>query len=181
MSHLEPSETLAAPATDAMTTLNAHSSKVRTMTHHRLSREQSKSGNLSSVLAFPADRIGIWASSLCMVHCLLTPVVLSLSAVSAHFLPSEERTHRILAVSIALVGAIALTKGFRSHRRRRVPLLMVIGLAFIFGGAWYGNHLPSHATEVAITLIGSVFMIAAHRINHTFCQDCSCSHTPREN
>ena len=110
-----------------------------------------------------------------MVHCLLTPIVLSLSAVSAHFLPSEERTHRVLAVSIAFVGALALVKGYRNHRRKCVPLLMAIGLAFIFGGAWYGDHLPSHAAEVAITLIGSGFMIAAHRINHTFCRECSCS------
>jgi uncharacterized membrane protein YfcA len=124
---------------------------------------------------FPVDQIGIWASSLCVVHCLLTPVVLSLSTVFAHFLPSEELTHRILVVSIALVGVIALVRGYRNHKRRRVPLLMVIGLAFIFGGALYGEHLPSHATEVAITLIGSGFMIAAHRTNHTFCRSCSCS------
>jgi len=143
--------------------------------NQRSSREESKSGNLNRVLTFPADQIGIWASGLCMVHCLLTPIVLSLSAVSAHFLPSEERTHRVLAVSIAFVGALALVKGYRRHKKRRIPLLMAIGLAFIFGGAWYGDHLPSHATEVAITLIGSGFMIAAHRINHTFCRDCSCS------
>jgi uncharacterized membrane protein YfcA len=115
-----------------------------------------------------------------MVHCLLTPIVLSLSAVSAHFLPSEERTHRVLAVSIAFVGALALVKGYRNHRRKCVPLLMAIGLAFISGGAWYGDHLPSHAAEVAITLIGSGFMIAAHRINHTFCRECRCSRSPHE-
>lgn len=145
------------------------------MMNQRSLREESKSDNLNRVLALPADQIGIWASGFCMVHCLLTPVVLSLSAVSAHFLPSEERTHRVLAVSIALVGALALVKGYRRHKKRRIPLLMAIGLAFIFGGAWYGDHLPSHMTEVAITMIGSGFMIAAHRINHTFCRECSCS------
>jgi uncharacterized membrane protein YfcA len=138
-------------------------------------REQSSSGDSSNrAVTFPADQIGIWASSLCVIHCLLTPVVLSLSAVSAHFLPSEERTHRILAVSIALVGAIALVKGYRNHRRARVPLLMLTGLAFIFGGAWFGDRLPSHAAEIGVTLVGSALMIAAHRTNHTFCRDCSC-------
>jgi len=143
--------------------------------NQRSSREESKSGNWNRVLTFPADEIGIWASGICMVHCLLTPVVLSLSAVSVHFLPSEERTHRVLAVSIAFVGALALVKGYRRHKKRRIPLLMAIGLAFIFGGAWFGDRLPSHAIEVVITLIGSGFMIAAHRTNHTFCRHCSCS------
>jgi hypothetical protein len=139
--------------------------------------QDSATNNRSRMLAFPADQIGVWTSTLCVVHCLLTPVVLSLSAVSAHFLPSEERTHRMLAVAIALLGAIALIKGYRNHRSLRVLFLMVAGLAFIFGGAFWGDHLPSHGVEILVTLIGSGFMIAAHRTNHTFCRDCSCSHS----
>jgi hypothetical protein len=126
---------------------------------------------------FPVDEIGIWTSTLCVIHCLLTPVVLSLSAVSVHFLPSEERTHRTLAVAIAALGAIALVRGYRNHRSSRVLLLMLVGLAFIFGGAWWGDRLPSHAVEVLVTLTGGGFMIAAHKLNHTFCRDCSCSKT----
>ncbi len=123
----------------------------------------------SRLLAIPADRLGVWTSSLCVVHCLLTPIVLSISAVSAHFLPSEEWTHRALALVIAALGAIALVNGYRRHRRRRVMGLMAVGLALIFAGAYWGNALPSHRAEVLITFAGSGFMIAAHRINHTFC------------
>jgi uncharacterized membrane protein YfcA len=119
----------------------------------------------------------MWTSGLCVIHCLLTPVVLSLSAVSAHFLPSEERTHRLLAVVIAALGAIALIKGYRNHRRHLVLFLMIAGLACIFAGAYWGDSLPSHRAEVLITLTGSGFMIAAHRLNHTFCRECSCSHS----
>jgi hypothetical protein len=138
-------------------------------------KEAPGSGSASRIFALPVDQIGAWTSALCVIHCLLTPVVLSISAVSAHFLPSEERTHRILAVAIAGLGATALLKGFRKHRSLRVLLLMSTGLAFIFGGAWWGDHLPSHAAEVLVTLVGSGFMISAHRMNHTFCRDCSCS------
>ena len=146
------------------------------MTESRLSKA-SAMGSRSRTLAFPVDQIGVWTSTLCVIHCLLTPVVLSLSTVSAHFLPSEERTHRTLAVVITALGAIALVKGYRRHRSWRVLALMAVGLAFIFGGAYWGDHLPSHAVKVLVTLIGSGFMIAAHRTNHTFCRDCSCSHS----
>jgi uncharacterized membrane protein YfcA len=138
-------------------------------------KESAGMGGANRILALPADQIGVWASSLCVVHCLLTPVLLSISAVSAHFLPSEERTHRTLAVVIAAIGATALFRGYRKHRSSRVLLLMVTGLVFIFGGAWWGDHLPSHTAEVLVTLIGSGLMISAHRMNHTFCRDCSCS------
>ncbi len=139
--------------------------------------EDTVLGSRSRMLAFPVDQIGVWTSTLCVIHCLLTPVLLSLSVVSAHFLPSEEKTHRTLAVAIAALGAIALVKGYRSHRSSRVLLLMIAGLVFIFGGAYWGDHLPSHGAEVFVTFIGSGFMIAAHRINHTFCRDCGCSHS----
>ena len=118
------------------------------------------------------DRLGMMASIGCAVHCLLTPVVLSLSAVYAHMLPTEEHTHRFLAVVVSAIGAIALVRGYRKHRSARPLLLMGVGLGFIIGGACFGDQLPSHAMEVCITLCGSCCMVAAHRINHTFCSRC---------
>jgi peptidoglycan/LPS O-acetylase OafA/YrhL len=96
-----------------------------------------------------------------------------MSVVFAHLIPGEERTHRTLAVGIAALGAIALVKGFRTHRRRRILGLMALGLGFIFAGAFYGGRLPSHGYEIAVTMTGSVLMICAHRMNHTFCRDCT--------
>lgn len=122
-----------------------------------------------------ADRLGIWASALCVVHCLLVPVLFSLSIVSAHLLPSEECTHRTLAMLITLLGAIALIRGLRKHRRWRVLFLMLTGLICLIGTAWFGERFGSHPREVFVTLIGSGFMIAAHRMNHTFCRDCGCA------
>jgi hypothetical protein len=122
--------------------------------------------------AFSADNLGVWASALCVGHCVATPVLISMSAVLAHFIPGEEKTHRTLAVGIAVLGAIALVKGFRTHGRRLILGLMGLGLGLIFCGAFYGDHLPSHGYEVAVTMAGSVLMICAHRMNHTFCEDC---------
>ncbi len=122
-----------------------------------------------------ADRLGTWTSAACFLHCLLTPVVLSFFTVLAHSLPSEERVHRVLAIAVASLGALALLHGFRAHRRRRVVCLMAVGLGCIFAAAWWGDRLPSHTAEVAITFTGSALMIVAHRLNHTFCRDCRCA------
>ncbi len=122
-----------------------------------------------------ADWAGVGTSALCVIHCIVTPFLLSFSVVLAHFLPSEESTHRWLAIGIAAIGAIALVRGFRIHRRARVLLMMGTGLAFIFAGAWWGHLLTHHWMEVAITFTGSAFMISAHRFNHTFCRECICA------
>jgi hypothetical protein len=132
--------------------------------------DSSASETAVKALAVSVDQIGIWTSTLCVIHCLLTAIILSISTVSAHFLHSEERTHRSLAVIIATLGALALVKGYRSHRSLLVLLIMIAGLACIFAGAYWGDRLPSHRIEVLVTLIGSGFMIAAHRMNHTFCR-----------
>ena len=96
------------------------------------------------------DRIGVVTSALCFIHCVAAPVVLSLSVVSSHFIPSEERTHRLLAVFVTIVGTAAIGFGYKRHKRKRVP---------------------SHASEVVVTLAGSCCMIFAHRVNHTFCKE----------
>lgn len=121
------------------------------------------------------DRLGIWTSALCVVHCVLTPVLLSASVVFAHLLPSEEGFHRAFAVLIAALGVIALIRGYRQHRRLTILYLMLAGFACITCGAFFGDALPGHWSEVAITLCGSALMIAAHRKNHTFCKDCACA------
>jgi uncharacterized membrane protein YfcA len=128
----------------------------------------------STPITWP-DRFGVWASAACVVHCMVTPVLISMSAVFAHFLPTEEHTHRSLACIVALLGAIALVRGFRVHGRLRVLFLMAAGLVLISMGALFGDHLPAHWVEVSITFCGSLLMIAAHRLNHTFCRNCACT------
>jgi Na+-driven multidrug efflux pump len=125
-----------------------------------------------------ADRLGIIASVLCFIHCVLAPVVVSLLAVGAHYLPSEEKVHRILAVCVAALGSLAIFSGYRRHRRSRVLLLMSSGLFLILVGAYLGNRLPSHLTEVAVTMTGSCLMIAGHFFNHTFCRNCERCNDP---
>jgi uncharacterized membrane protein YfcA len=133
----------------------------------------------SSSLAL-SDRLGVWASVLCVGHCLLTPVLLSMSTVLVHVLPSDESVHRTLAACIACIGAAALVRGVRMHRRFEVLYLMAAGLACIFFAAFCGNHLPGHWAEVGVTFLGSLLMICAHRRNHTFCGRCSCTGIPCE-
>ena len=127
---------------------------------------------MQSRLTLSADRLGIVASAACVVHCVVTPLLVSFSVVLAHLLPGEEKTHRSLALAVAVLGALALLRGYRSHRQGSVLVLMAAGLSFIFTGAWFGDRLPSHTVEVLVTLLGSTLMIVAHRRNHTFCQSC---------
>ena len=124
------------------------------------------------------DRFGVVTSALCVIHCLFTPVFVSYTAVAAHFLPADESVHRTLAVLVTCFGVFAVFAGFRRHRRRRVLALVITGLLLITAAAWFGDKFPSHICEVAVTFFGSSLIIAAHRLNHTFCQACQCTSRP---
>jgi len=120
------------------------------------------------------DRIGTIASVACLVHCVATPLLLSLFAAAAPFLPDEGRFHRLLALPVCLIALFAMGNGFRRHRVLQPALFMLSGLGLILAGAFYGERLPSHWMEAAVTMLGSALLVAAHRLNHRCCQDCVC-------
>ena len=120
-----------------------------------------------------SDLAGISVSGLCVVHCILTPVIFSLAPAFSHFLPADELTHRVLALSVTEIGALAFRSGYKRHRQRIVLWLMGIGLGTIGFSAFAGDWLPSHAYEIAVTVTGGAFLITAHLLNRTFCQKCA--------
>jgi len=67
-----------------------------------------------------------------------------------------------------------MRSGFKRHQRLGPALLMIAGLTLIVATAWWGDKIPSHWAEVAITITGSTFMILAHRMNHKLCKACAC-------
>ncbi len=90
----------------------------------------------------------------------------------AHLLPGEEVVHRTMAVFVALAGLFAFVRGYRLHGRATVGILFASGVALIVFTARWGDRLPSHLVEVAITLCGGLLMIGGHWLNHTFCKAC---------
>jgi hypothetical protein len=120
------------------------------------------------------DKWGTIASLACVVHCIATPVLFSIFAVAAQVVPTEQHTHRLLAIPVCLLGLFAMRSGFKRHQRLGPALLMIVGLSLIVATAWWGDRIPSHWAEVAITITGSSFMIAAHRMNHKLCKACAC-------
>jgi hypothetical protein len=118
------------------------------------------------------DNVGIAASTLCAIHCLLLPVMLAFAPTLAHFLPGSETIHRTFAYLLAAVGLVAFWAGYKVHRRKLVLLLLAIGILGVTVGAYADFLLRSHLWEVMVTMAGSFFLIAAHSLNRTLCRSC---------
>jgi hypothetical protein len=80
------------------------------------------------------DRIGIFASILCAVHCALTPVLLimlpTFGKAWAH--PS---THWGMALVVIPIAIFMMRKGYKTHSKKWILVVGSLGVAFIIAGA----------------------------------------------
>ncbi len=115
------------------------------------------------------DRIGITATSLCALHCILLPILLPvLPLIGLSFLADHTWEHVFLFLTTAL-GTVALFSGFKRHHRRFYPLLL-----FYLGVAIYWiKHDYSAGVEPYFIITGAGLIIAAHFINLKLCNNCT--------
>ncbi|MEM1042196.1 MAG: MerC domain-containing protein [Bacteroidota bacterium] len=106
------------------------------------------------------DLAGIVLSVLCLIHCLLLPLV----ATGALAWAASERVHVGLTVVLAVVVLAVALPGYRRHRQPIVLLLLAGGLALLVGAVTLGEGL-GEAGETALTVLGSVALVAGHVLN----------------
>ena len=127
-----------------------------------------------------ADILGVGLSLLCLIHCLVLPVLIAFAPVLLKNLPGDDATHRTLAVVIGFVGFLAFRSGYKVHRRRWLLWLFSLGLLLISVAAALGEAVLTGYGEAAITVVGGILLVTAHLFNHSFCRSCvveDCNHS----
>lgn len=114
------------------------------------------------------DRIGITATSLCALHCILLPILLPvLPLVGLSFLADHAWEHVFLLLT-ATLGTIALFSGFKRYHKRLYPFyLLYVGVAL-----YWIKHDFSQTLEVYFIMGGASLIVAAHYINIKLCNSC---------
>lgn len=110
------------------------------------------------------DRLGVYVSSACAVHCAVMPFLGGLLAFAGVGGFLDEPLELMLLSTSAALGLLSLLPSYWHHRR--ITPLAVFSLAF---GALIGTHwLPETAPAwigPAIAVAGGVGMAWAHRVN----------------
>lgn len=108
------------------------------------------------------DGFAVTASLLCLVHCLLLPIVLIALPVLATILFVPEAFHA-LAFAVALpTSALAMAAGHARHGRYQPAVVALVGLLLLGVGAFAINE---ETAERIVTSIGAVTLAAAHLLN----------------
>lgn len=114
-------------------------------------------------VAVPADGVAAALSSLCLVHCLLMPLVLGVAPVAAalgtldHHGPAW--LHWALLALAAPVSVVALRRGVVRHGDDRPWQLAALGFLLMAAGAWVHGQEP---LEQLLTVGGGLVVAFAH-------------------
>jgi len=107
------------------------------------------------------DGLGLSIAGLCLLHCLITMVLLTALASAGGALLNPMIHEAGLGLAI-LLGVLALGKGFRAHGLFMPAFIGALGIGMM-GGAL---TLPHGAMEIAWTVIGVVCLGLGHLLNY---------------
>ncbi|MGB1801096.1 MAG: MerC domain-containing protein [Gammaproteobacteria bacterium] len=120
------------------------------------------------------DSVAISVSVLCILHCLLTPLLLIAIPVMSSTILAEELFHKLLVALVLPVSLFALSIGCRRHRDRKVLLLGSIGLFFLVAVAFFGHELLGELGEKIATVISGLILAVGHFRNYRLCRNDQC-------
>jgi len=126
----------------------------------------NSSANQSAAL----DKAAVALSGLCILHCLLMPLIIVLLPFFGHF--SDRHLHTEILLVVLPVSLIALAIGYRRHANKGVVGWGIAGLLLLIVGATLGHNLYGVVADRTLTMAGSVILAIAHYRNSRLSRGC---------
>ncbi len=119
-----------------------------------------------------SDRRGILIASLCFVHCVAGPVLLSFAGM-ASLVNVSEKFEPLFLLGSATMGAIALVPAYRKkHGRLSCLALFTSGLVCLLLRRYI--EWTAIPVEAVGSTLGVSLLVAAHALNLRFSRRCGC-------
>jgi len=117
------------------------------------------------------DRFGSIASTVCAIHCALSPIVFGLLPLIGGANANERWLEPVFVLAAGVLAVTALARGYAVHHRRSVAGLFALDFASIVAGRWIVAE-ASPLWESGLVVAGSLILVLAHRRNHSACVTC---------
>ena len=121
------------------------------------------------------DIAGVFASTLCMVHCLLLPIIFALLPVFARPLMEHDWLHVGLAGFVLTFCLMAYVPGFLRHHDKRLLLIGAVGLTLVFFATFVARQWGEIA-EISILTAGNTVLVFGHLLNRKLLSHSRCAH-----
>ncbi|MCU4677002.1 MerC domain-containing protein [Catenovulum sp. 2E275] len=116
---------------------------------------------------FLSDKLAIFLSSVCLIHCLLLPFVLIVVPSLGTLLSVDHETfHLLLLYFVVPLGLVALTLGYQHHKNGKVLTIGLAGLLMLTLIAVFGHDFLGETLELALTVMTTILIAYAHYQNY---------------
>jgi len=122
------------------------------------------------------DKFGILLSGVCMIHCLVTPVLVTLVPVlSLNVWVEDFLFHQLMLWLVIPTSCIALFLGCRKHKKLSIVGTGIVGITVLLFVALFGHDLLGENMEKIVMTIGGLIIATSHYLNFRACQSITCS------
>lgn len=112
------------------------------------------------------DKLAVVCSGICLVHCVLTPMIIGLGMMGlAGKLLASEWVHIVMVFPVVALAVLSLPASYRSHRKHWPLVMAVIAIAALISAFF----LPE-ALELWLTVPAAILLIFAHSWNRILLQ-----------
>lgn len=112
------------------------------------------------------DKMAVFFSGLCLVHCMLTPLIIGVGVMGfVGDMLESEWVHIVMLFPVVALAVFSLPSAYRSHRTHWPMVLAVLGIAALCSAFF----LPE-TMELWITIPAASLLILAHSWNSVLLQ-----------
>ena len=129
-------------------------------------------------LPFYTNNLAIGFSTLCVIHCLASPLLIVLLPSLAVLQLENEAFHTWLLMGVIPTSLFSFALGCKQHQYYRVLGLGLCGLFFLVSAVFVEDLQHGEVFEKVLTVIGSSIVVFGHYLNFRLCREhdkCECA------
>jgi hypothetical protein len=111
-----------------------------------------------------ADKVGMWASLACTLHCAALPLLLAVVPALGLNRAAMVDADQAFTIFATVLGISTLAFGYRRHRVTRAWWLLLPGLALVWINTYTALHSHGGA-HLTMMVSGGLLIAAAHLLN----------------
>lgn len=117
------------------------------------------------------DDLAVFFSGLCLIHCVLTPLIVGLGILGTTEQWFEsEWVHIVMLVPVALLAVYSLPASWKSHGEHLPIVMASLGIAALCSALFLPENL-----ELLITAPAATMLILAHAWNRALVMHARCN------
>ena len=122
------------------------------------------------------DKFGVLLSGICILHCLITPVLITLlPVITLSSFIEELLFHQLMLWLVLPTSCIALFIGCRKHRDFNIVITGILGMCILIFVAFWGHDFLGETQERIASSVGGIVVAISHVLNYRACQKRICN------